>query len=58
MTEMIRYSLLDLREKGYKRTFVVTNAENFPTIKSLKNCGFEEFAKIKTVGPFNKKLRL
>ena len=58
MTQMMRYILLDLREKGFKRAFGVVNIENHPAIKSMNKCGFVELTRIKTVGPFNRKLRL
>lgn len=58
MNQMMRYILIDLRERGFRRAFGVVNIENYPAIKSMAKCGFSEFARIKTLGPFNRKLRL
>ena len=58
MNQMMRYILLDLRERGFRRAFGVVNIDNYPAIKSMDKCGFTELTRIKTLGPFNRKLRL
>lgn len=56
MNHMIRYILLDLKSKGFKRAFGVVHADNIPALKNMSKCGFIEFTRLKTFGQFNNKI--
>ena len=56
MGKMIANISRDLREQGYRQVVGVIHAENLPAVKSAEKAGWSEMARIKTLGPFNKKL--
>ena len=46
-----------LKDQGYKYVFGVINKANPGGLKGALRAGFEEIDKIKTLGPFNRKIR-
>jgi len=53
--KMLAYIFEDLRKSGFKQAVGVINEKNPPAIKGAKRAGMEEIAKIRTLGPFNRK---
>jgi hypothetical protein len=58
MNHALRYILIDLKKKGFKRVCGVVNKENYPAIKSTIRAGFSEIAEIKAIGQFNRKMKV
>jgi len=54
--KMMAYISKDLQREGYKKVMGVIHEFNYPSIKCIKRAGFVEVARIKTFGPFHKKL--
>jgi GNAT superfamily N-acetyltransferase len=58
MKKMMRYIHLDLKKQGFKRACGLANAENIAATKSAERSGFKEHSRIKTIGPFNRKISI
>jgi GNAT superfamily N-acetyltransferase len=58
MAGMMAYILRDLQKEGYKKAVGVIHEKNIPAIKSAKRAGLKELRRIKTWGPFNKKIKV
>jgi GNAT superfamily N-acetyltransferase len=56
MGKVMANTSFDLREEGYTKVVGVFHAKNLPAVKSAKKAGWSEMARIRTLGPFNKKL--
>lgn len=55
--KMISYICKDLQAAGYKRAFGVIHEANLPSINAAEDAGFRKVRKIKSLGPFNRKIR-
>jgi ribosomal protein S18 acetylase RimI-like enzyme len=58
MASMMAYILRDLQKEGYEKAVGVVHERNEPAIKSVKKAGLRELQKIKTLGPFNRKIKV
>lgn len=58
MAKMMGYILRDLKAEGFTRVVGVVNAKNPPALKAMRRAGFSEIGKIRTVGPFSKKVEV
>jgi hypothetical protein len=58
MGKMISYIHMDLRNNGVKKVVGVINEKNPPAIKSVTKAGWKEIRRIKTIGPFNFKVKV
>jgi RimJ/RimL family protein N-acetyltransferase len=56
--KMMAYISRDLKDLGYKKVMGVIHEFNYPSIKCIKQAGFREVGKIRSIGPFHKKLRV
>ena len=56
MGKMVSYISHDLQKSGYKKVVGVIHELNPPAIKSVKRAGWRELGRIRTFGPFNKKI--
>ncbi len=57
MSKMMAYISLDLKKEGYKKAMGVIHEFNPPAIKAIEKAGFIKVGEIKTLGPFNRKLK-
>jgi len=55
--KVISYICKDLQAAGYKRVFGVIHEANLPSISAVEDAGFRKTKKIKSLGPFNRKIR-
>jgi len=58
MGKMFVYILNDQKKYGFQKAVGVINLQNVPALKSAYRAGFEEFGRIKTFGPFNRKYKI
>jgi hypothetical protein len=57
-TKMLCYILKDLKKMGYKNAFGVVHENNPAALKGAFRAGFKKVAKIRTLGPFNLKIKV
>jgi ribosomal protein S18 acetylase RimI-like enzyme len=55
-SEMLAHSAKYLYERGYKKAVVVVHQNNVSFIKNVRKLPFHETKRIKTFGPFNRKV--
>ncbi len=53
---MLEYSFKSLQKLGYKKVAVVVHENNIAFIKNIKRLDFKETKRIRTIGPFNRKI--
>ncbi len=58
MASMMAYILRDLQKDGYKKAVGLANEGNIAAIKSAKKAGLRELQRIRTIGPFNRGIRV
>jgi GNAT superfamily N-acetyltransferase len=58
MAKMLSYILRDLGSDGYTLALGVLNAKNPPAFKAVVRAGFYEITRIRSIGPFNRKLKI
>jgi GNAT superfamily N-acetyltransferase len=58
MASMMAYILRDLQKEGYKKAVGLVHDMNIPAIKSVRRAGLNELRRIKTIGPFNRKIKV
>jgi len=58
MARMIVYISQDLKKAGYKKLMGVIHEFNPPAIRAIEKAGFKRIARIKTLGPFNRKRKV
>jgi RimJ/RimL family protein N-acetyltransferase len=58
MTKMMMYMMCDLARQGYKKVIGVVYENNPAAYKSCVKAGFQEVGRIKTLGQFNRKVRI
>jgi RimJ/RimL family protein N-acetyltransferase len=58
MAKMILYIFHDLKKQGYKKAVGVIHENNIPGVKSAERAGWCEIGRIKTIGPFNRKIKV
>ena len=56
MRKMVSYISHDLQTSGYIKVVSVIHELNPPAIKSVKRAGWRELGRIRTFGPFNRKI--
>ena len=56
MGKMVSYISHDLQKSGYKKVVSVIHELNPPAIRAIKRAGWRELGRIRTFGPFNKKM--
>ncbi len=52
------YILRELKEMGFKKVMVVIHKGNYQAIRCAELAGFKEIRKMRSIGPFNRKLRV
>lgn len=57
-SQMLIYTARSLQESGYKKLIIVVHENTIALIKNLKGTGFRETRRIKTIGPFNRKVQV
>lgn len=57
-SQVLKYTLNELRSDGLQRIFCVVHDQNVASIKAVQRAGFHEFTRIKSVGPFNTRLHV
>jgi len=55
---MFAYTSNYLKNLGYKKAIVVANENNPAVIKTFLMAGFKEIKRVKSIGPFNRKLSI
>jgi L-amino acid N-acyltransferase YncA len=58
LSQVLAYAFRDLKREGYKKVVVLIHEKNIPSIKSFTRIGYREISRIKTIGPFNRKIRV
>jgi len=58
MAKMMVYISHDLKSAGYRRVMGIIHEFNFPALKAIEKAGFRRIAKIRTLGPFNRKMKV
>jgi len=58
MASMMAYILRDLQKEGYKKAVGLMHDKNIPAIKSAKRAGLRELRRVKTIGPFNRRIKV
>ncbi len=58
MAKMMAYISLDLQKQGFRKAVGVINEFNYPAIKSIEKAGFKRVATIKSLGPFNRRMKI
>jgi L-amino acid N-acyltransferase YncA len=58
MSKMEAYILRDLQKQGYRKAVGVIHEKNIPAIKSITRVGFREIKRIKTMGPFSRRIKV
>jgi hypothetical protein len=58
MGKMLRYIAIDLRTDGFRKAVGVTHEKNLPVLRAVSRAGWSEITRIKTIGPFNGKVRI
>ena len=58
MAKMMIYISQDLKKAGYKKVMGVIHEFNPPALKAIEKAGFRKIAKIRTLGPFNRKMKV
>lgn len=53
---MLEYAFKSLQKLGYKKVAVVVHENNIAFIKNIKRLNFKETKRIRTIGPFNRKV--
>jgi hypothetical protein len=56
MGKMMAYISRDLKEEGYRKVVGVIHEKNLPACRSAEKAGWSQMARIRTLGPFNKRL--
>lgn len=56
--KMLAYTSLELKRKGYRKAVSVVHSSNFPAIKAVEKAGYRRVAQIKTLGQFNRKVKI
>ena len=57
MWKMMANISKDLRDEGYEKVIGVIHEKNLPARRNAEKAGWSEMARIKTLGPFNKKFK-
>ena len=57
-SQVLAYTLNELRSDGVQRVFCVVHDQNVASIKAVQRAGFHEHARIKSFGPFNTRLQV
>lgn len=57
-SQVLEYTLSELRSDGVQRIFCVVHDQNVASIKAVQRAGFQEFTQIKSFGPFNTRLHV
>lgn len=55
-SKMVAYASKSLQKAGYKKVVVVVHENNVAFIKNIRRLNFKETKRVKTLGPFNRKL--
>jgi len=58
MSSMITYILRDLQKDGYRKAVGVIHQKNPPAIESAKKAGMRELQRLRTLGPFNRRIKV
>jgi hypothetical protein len=58
MGNMVAYISRDLQKEGYKMAVGLTHENNIASIKSTQKAGWGELRRIRTIGPFNRKIKI
>jgi GNAT superfamily N-acetyltransferase len=58
MASMMAYILRDLQKEGYRKAVGVVHEKNPPAKESVKKAGMKELQRIKTLGPFNRRIKV
>jgi GNAT superfamily N-acetyltransferase len=56
MQKMFRYTLIDLKNQGYRRIVSAIHSNNIASIKSILKIGYHHVGKIRTFGRFQRKI--
>jgi len=55
-SQVLAYTLNELRSEGVQRVFCVVHDQNVASIKAVRRAGFQEHIRVKSIGPFNTRL--
>lgn len=58
MGKMMAIISSDLKREGYKRVVGVIHSKNPPALKGARKAGWSEITRIRTFGPFNRKIEV
>lgn len=56
--KMLAYTSSEFKLKGYRKVVSVIHESNLPAIKAVERVGYKQIAQIRSIGPFNRKLRI
>lgn len=57
-SQVLAYTLKELRNDGVQRIFCVVHDQNVASIKAVQRAGFQEHTRVKSIGPFNTRLHV
>lgn len=57
-SQVLANTLKELRGDGVQRIFCVVHDQNVASIKAVQRAGFQEYTRVKSIGPFNTRLRV
>lgn len=57
-SQVLAYTLKELHGEGVQRIFCVVHDQNVASIKAVQRAGFQEYTRVKSIGPFNTRLHV